>query len=97
MPTYIGLWKMTDQGIKDIKNVPQRLEQGIKALEKVGGKMLGFYTCMGEYDYVGIAECPHDEAAMVFLMGQNSLGNIRSTTMRAFTPQEIANLIKKLP
>jgi len=97
MPTYIGLWKMTDQGIKDIKNAPQRIEQGIKAAEKLGGKVLGFYTVMGEYDYVGIAEFPNDEAAMAFLLGLGSLGNVRTTTLRAFTPQEIANLIKKLP
>ena len=97
MPTYIGLWKMTDQGIKDIKNAPQRIEQGIKAAEKLGGKVLGFYTVMGEYDYVGIAEFPNDEAAMAFLLGLGSLGNVRTTTLRAFTPQEVANLIKKLP
>jgi uncharacterized protein with GYD domain len=97
MPTYIGLYKLTDQGIKDIKNAPQRLEQGIKSLEKLGGKLLSFYTCMGEYDYVGIAECPNDEAAMLFLLGLNSIGNVRTTTMRAFTPQETANMIKKLP
>jgi uncharacterized protein with GYD domain len=97
MATYIGLYKLTDQGIKDIKNAPQRLEQGIKYLEKLGGRLIGFYTCMGEYDYVGIAECPNDEAAMVFLLGLGSLGNVRTTTMRAFTPQETAAMIKKLP
>ena len=26
MPTYINLWKLTDQGVKNIKNAPQRIE-----------------------------------------------------------------------
>jgi uncharacterized protein with GYD domain len=97
MPTYIGLYKLTEQGIKDIKNAHQRFEQGVKSLEKLGGRLVGFYTCMGEYDYVGIAECPNDQAAMVFLLGLGSQGNVRTTTMRAFTPQETAEMVKKLP
>jgi uncharacterized protein with GYD domain len=36
MPTYIGLFKLTDQGIKEIKEAPQRIEEGIKAWEKMG-------------------------------------------------------------
>jgi uncharacterized protein with GYD domain len=34
---------------------------------------------------------------MVFLLGLGSTGNVRTTTMRAFTPQETAAMIKKLP
>jgi uncharacterized protein with GYD domain len=36
--------KLTDRGAKDIKNTPQRIEQAIKAYEKMGDKMLRFYT-----------------------------------------------------
>jgi uncharacterized protein with GYD domain len=56
MVTYIVLMKLTDQGIKDIKNAPQRIEAAAKALEAMGGKMTGFYLTMGEYDYVVIGE-----------------------------------------
>ena len=57
MPTYIVLYKLTDQGIRNIKEAPQRIEEGIKALEAAGGKVIGFYSVMGEYDYVSIGEC----------------------------------------
>jgi len=97
MPKSIVLMKLTDQGIKDIKNAPQRIEQGIKGFEAMGGKMIGFYAVMGEYDYVAIAEGPSDEVAMAFLMALSSLGNVKTTTLKAFTKEEFAEMVKKLP
>lgn len=43
------------------------IEEVVKGLEAIGGKLIGFYTVMGEYDYVAIAEAPSDEVAMTFL------------------------------
>ena len=97
MPMYIVLYKLTDQGIKTIKEAPQRIEQGIKGMEAMGGKVLGFYSVMGEYDYVGIGEAPSDEVAMTFMLAMGSTGNVRTTTLKAFTKDEFAQIVKKLP
>jgi uncharacterized protein with GYD domain len=97
MPTYIMLMKITDQGRKDIKNAPQRVEQAIKTAEAMGGKMIGVYSTMGEYDYVAIGECPSDEVMMTFLLGLGSAGTVRTTTLRAFTKEQLAGMVKKLP
>ena len=97
MPTYITLMNMTEQGIKDIKNAPERTTKSIKQLEELGGKLIAFYMCMGEYDYVGIAEAPSAEVAMTFLMALGAGGNVRTTTLRAFTNEEVTKLIGNLP
>ena len=97
MPTYIALIKLTDQGMKNIKDAPQRVQAARKRLEAAGGKMTGFYLTMGEYDYVAIIEGKSDEDAMASLLGLGSLGNIRSTTLKAFTEKEFAAMVKKLP
>ena len=97
MPTYISLMNMTDQGIKDIKNAPERTAKSVKQLEEMGGKLVAFYMCMGEYDYVAIAEAPSDEVSMTFLMALGAGGNVRTTTLRAFTNEEVMKLIGKLP
>ncbi len=97
MPTYISLYKLTDQGIKDIKDAPGRVEEAFKAWEAMGGKLIGFYAVMGEYDYVAIGEAPSDEVAMTFALGVGSLGNVRTTTLKAFTTEEFAEMVKKLP
>jgi len=97
MPTYITLYKLTEQGVKDVKNAPKRIKEGIKAFEAMGGKLIGFYLVMGEYDYVAIGEAPNDEAAMIFSLGMGAQGNIRSTTLKAFTTEEFAGFVEKLP
>lgn len=97
MSRAIILMKLTEQGVKDIKNAPQRIEQGFKGFEAMGGKVLDFYTVMGEYDYVAIGEAPSDEVAMAFLLALGSLGNVRTTTLKAFTKEEFAEIVKKIP
>ena len=97
MPMYVVLYKLTEQGVKEIKNAPERIEAGIKAAEAMGGKVLGFYATLGEYDYVSISEAPSDEAAMTFMLGLGAQGNVRTTTLRAFTKEELAEMVKKLP
>ena len=97
MPTYITLMKLTDQGIKNIKDAPQRIEEGIKAMEAMGGKLIGFWTVMGEYDYIAVAEGPSDEVAMTFNLGLGVGGHVRTTTLKAFTREEFAEMVKNLP
>jgi uncharacterized protein with GYD domain len=97
MVRKILLCKLTDQGAKDIKNAPQRVEQAIKTYEKMGGKMLGFYVVTGEYDYIAIGESPSDEVGMAFVLGLSALGNVRTTTVNAYTKEEFAAMVKKLP
>lgn len=97
MPKYILLMKLTDQGMRDIKNGPQRIEEAIKGVEIVGGKLEVFCTAMGDYDYVAVGECPSDEVALTFLLLLGSLGNVRTTTLKAFTREEFAEAVKKLP
>jgi uncharacterized protein with GYD domain len=97
MPIYISLMKFTDQGIKDVKEAPKRAEQLVKGLEAMGGKLLGLYFTMGEYDYVGIAEAPSDEVALTFLMAMGMAGNVKTTTLKAFKLEELKGIVNKLP
>jgi uncharacterized protein with GYD domain len=89
--------KLTEQGVKDIKNAPKRIEEAVKGLQAMGGKLVDLYVVMGEYDYVGIAEVPNDEAALTFMLALASGGNVRTTTLKAFSRNQFAEMIKKLP
>jgi len=88
---------LTEQGIKDIKNAPKRFEEAIQTINKMGGKMTAFFTTMGKYDYVAIGEAPNDEVAMTFLLGLAAQGNVRTTTLKAFSKDELAKFVSKLP
>lgn len=97
MPTYVVLMNLTEQGAKDIKNAPDRVRAAAKSIEASGGKMVGFYLTMGEYDYVAITEGPSDEVALVQLFGLAMAGNVKTTSMKAFSLEEFEGLLKKLP
>lgn len=97
MPTYITLIKWTEQGIRNVKESPQRLDAAKKAIEAAGGKLTGFYLTMGRYDMVGIAEFPSDEMGTVFLLSLGSGGSLRTETLKAYPEAEYRKIIAKLP
>jgi uncharacterized protein with GYD domain len=97
MSTHIVMMKLTNQGAKAIKDAPARIEDSIKTLEKMGGKLTAFYLTTGEYDYIGIGEVPNDEVLLTFLLGLGTMGTVRTTTVRAFSREEFAAAVKKLP
>jgi uncharacterized protein with GYD domain len=92
---YIMLIRFTDQGIKNIKDTTRRADAARSEAERIGGKFTVYWT-FGKYDGVGILEAPNDEAAMEFGIRVGSLGNIRTTTLKAFSEEEIANVVNKL-
>lgn len=93
----IQLMKLTDQGIKNIKAAPQRIEQATSVAEKMGGRLVGFYAVTGEYDYIIISEMPSDEAMMTFTLGLDSLGNVKTTTCHAYTLEEFKRIVQNIP
>ena len=97
MSTFVLLMNLTEQGITNIKDAPARIEEAVNALEAVGGKVLAFYTVMGPYDYVSIVEAPSDQVALAQLLGLGMGGNVRTTTLRAFSREEFAEIVKMLP
>jgi len=97
MPTYVVLANWTDQGIRNIKESPRRLDTAKKAIEAAGGKMIGFYLTMGKYDEVLIIEGPSDEVAATMGLSTGSQGNIRTETLKAFSEAEYRNIIAKIP
>ena len=97
MPTYVTLFKWTGQGAKDVKNAPARFQASKKLVESLGGKTLGLYVTMGEYDIVAVTEGPSDEAAAATALSIASKGNASTTTMRAFTESEFSEIVRKVP
>ncbi len=96
MPTYISLVSLTEQGIKEVKNAPERLQAFDIAAREVGGKLIGFYLVMGQYDYIVITEAPDDQTAARLILGTIAQGSVRTQTMRAFPREEIENIAKGL-
>ena len=96
MPTYIGLYSYTAQGIADVKDSPARLDAAKDLLKELKGGIRHFFMTMGQYALVVIFEAPDDGAAAKFSLKLGSKGNVRSQTMKAFTETEYRRIIAGL-
>ena len=96
MPTYLSLLNWTEQGIKNVKDSPKRLDAVKKSLKEMGGELKAFYMLQGTYDAALISELPNDEALAKLLLKVGAAGNVRTTTMRAYPEAEYRKIMGAL-
>jgi uncharacterized protein with GYD domain len=92
MPFFVVLGKWTDQGIRNIKDSPERAKKSRSMWEKAGGKIQLYFT-LGEYDFVGIIELPNDEELAKILLCLGSMGTIRTVTMKAWAEADFMKML----
>ena len=88
MATYIALFNLTEQGVKDAKGIPGRVLAAKQGLEAMGGRAHSYRLTLGEYDAVLTIEAPNDEAYATFMLNIAAQGNVRTTTLKAFSEEE---------
>ncbi len=96
MATYVTLLNYTDQGIRNTKEAPQRIEAAKALIESMGGRFVAYYLTLGQFDTVIIAEAPDDETVAKVVMKIAGAGNVRTTTMRAFDEAEATRIFQSL-
>jgi uncharacterized protein with GYD domain len=97
MATYVVLAQFTDQGIRTIKNSPQRASQVAEMAKGFGCEMKEVYWTLGRYDIVAIVDAKDEQSFCTFGYALGSAGNVRTQSLRAFTKDEIGATIRKLP
>ena len=75
-PIVVLLWKLPLPVLLDLQQINFPLSE--------------YYT-LGRYDIVTTIEVPNDETIASILLSTESLGNVRSETLRAFSMDEAAN------
>jgi len=96
MPTYAMLANWTDQGVRTIDENPRRVDAARKSLEEMGGRFLSVYMTMGVHDLIVIYEAPDDAVAARFTLMLGKLGNVRTTSMKAFPEEAYRQIINSL-
>jgi len=96
MARYIMLMNWTNQGITNVKDSPKRLDAAKALAKKLKGEIRKFYMTTGTYDIVLVLELPDDEAAAKFALSVGSAGNIRTTTLKAFSEASYRAIIGSL-
>lgn len=79
-----------------IKQPEDRREVASAVVEKLGGKLIGFWYGFGEHDGYVLIEAPNNISAAAFSVGISSRGSIRSAeTTALFTVEETIEMLKK--
>ena len=93
MPTYIMLANWTDQGIRHIKDSPDRLAAARELCRQRGAEITDFYMTLGHHDMVVVIEAPNDDEFAKLAISIAKGGNIRTTTLKAFDERQYRSII----
>ena len=97
MLTFICFLNWTDQGRKAVKDAPKRAEETRSLILGLGGRLVCGYVTTGQYDAVLVVEMPDGDAMTKLVITLTSRGNARTTTVRAFSPEEFGKLAAATP
>jgi uncharacterized protein with GYD domain len=97
MPRYIVLIDWTEQGVRGFKDTVERYDSAASAIEPLGVRFTDIYWTLGGHDIVALADAPDDESLAAGLLTVAGAGNIRTTTLRAFTRDEMKEVVAKAP
>jgi len=93
---YLMPLNWTDQGIKNVKESPKRLDAAKKLAKDLGGEIKTVYMTQGSFDLAIVAEMANDEKVASYVLKLGSLGNVRTTTLRAYSEDEYRKIIGSL-
>jgi uncharacterized protein with GYD domain len=93
--TFVSLLSWTEQGVHAYADTTKRADAATAAFARLGGKLTEIYWTLGPYDLVAISEFPDDETATAAALQLAAAGNVRTTTMRAFSRAEVKKIIGK--
>jgi uncharacterized protein with GYD domain len=96
VPTYVMLANWTDQGARQVRDSPRRLDTAKKSLAEMGGEFKTLWMTMGDYDLIAVYEAPDDAVAARFTLMLGQMGAVRTTTLKAFPEAAYREIIASL-
>ena len=96
MATFVVLASFTDQGIRNVKETINRAEAFREMAKKSGVTVKDMYWALGRHDIVVTCEAPDDETLTALMLSVASRGYVRSETLRAFSFEEMREVLGRM-
>lgn len=96
MATYLVLCSFTEQGIRTVKETANRADAVRTMAKKFGVTVKDIYWTLGTYDVATIFEANDEQAMTALALAIGQLGNVRTQMLRAFTQDEVKNILNKM-
>jgi len=95
MAINVSLVNFTDQGIRNIKDSPQRARAFRELCKQQGVQVREMLWTSGPYDLVVITEGT-EEALTAVLLSAAKLGNVRTQSLRAMDQEAFQRVLEKV-
>jgi uncharacterized protein with GYD domain len=96
MATYLLLCNWTDQGIRNVREAPERRRRAMELAKQCGCEIKAVFLTIGPYDLALRVEAPDDEAIARLALSVGAQGNLRTLTMKAFPAEDFERIIGSL-
>jgi uncharacterized protein with GYD domain len=90
MTTYLMLTNLTAEGVRTLKNNPDRVGEVNKEVEQMGGTVIAQYATLGQYDFVTVIEAPDERAMAKISVELGSRGTMTSQTLTAMPAADLS-------
>lgn len=96
MPLYISLMRLTQKGLDELKDSPDRAKLSRERVEKLGGRSLSFHATMGPFDFVQLFEMPDEKSMMQYVLTARRDGFVEPLIMPAFDAADWGGLVARV-
>ncbi len=94
MPLYVLLTKVTPQGVKTIRDNPQRIKDVNREVEQMGARVLAQYATLGRYDFVNIVEAKDDGTMAKVSVNLGARGTVQIESLTAIPIEDFIKGLK---
>ena len=96
MAMYVVLANFTDQGVRNVKDTVKRAESFRELAKSSGATVKDIYWTLGQYDIVATVDAPDDMVITALGLTLAKAGNVRTQTLRAFSPADMGAIVSKV-
>jgi uncharacterized protein with GYD domain len=84
------LTNLTAEGVRTLKNNPDRIDEVNREVEQMGVKVISQYATLGQYDFVTVVEAPDEQTMAKVSVELGSRGTMTSQTLAAIPAADLA-------
>jgi uncharacterized protein with GYD domain len=77
MATYLMFATLTPEGVRTLKNNPERIREVNREVEELGVRVREQWATLGEFDFVSVVEAPDDRTMARLSLELGSRGTAR--------------------
>ena len=89
MKTFVMLTNLTGEGVKTVKEHPERIKQVNKEVEHLGAKIITQYGLLGPYDFLTILQTEDEKSMYKIAIELGARGTLETTTFPAIPIDEL--------